>query len=89
MGKVTELKQTRSILGYTCKMSITSTDMFDYSRKYNQIEACTAIINGSKVDLYRKMGKAGEAYIMEATQINTNYRAASKQFCAPQYVKFK
>jgi hypothetical protein len=89
-GKILGLEKlsTRKtkILGYDVVCETTKTTFNDALRKYHQIEVCKATIAGIDIDLYEKMGKAGEHYIKQAVEINTAYPVKKEIFCAPDYV---
>jgi hypothetical protein len=75
------------MLGYDVVCDTTKTSFGDVLRKYDQIEVCKATIAGIDIDLYEKMGKAGEHYIKQAVEINTAYPVKKERFCAPDYVE--
>jgi len=75
-----------SVLGEPCKREIFTTTFSDFEREYSQVESCTAIMFGHKIDLYAKMGKPGEQYILQAVEINKSYAVKKELFCSPAYV---
>ncbi len=83
--KITSKKS--KILGHDVKCETVTTSFKDALRDYGQIEMCKAKIAGIEVNLYEKMGNAGQQYIKQAVEIKIAYPARKDIFCAPDYVK--